>query len=124
MGPAESTYREGNSTVMFALMESEGRVVVNATTYDNVMEGESAPSRQLLAELEALAQADKGKVNLGNGTGFGGVLEGEKEKGEQKDAIHLRRREGKMRGSGFLRDDGTSVESDGFFRRGLHDLGI
>ena len=99
-------------------------MVVNATTYDNVVEGESAPSRQLLAELEAVEQAHKGKVGVGNGTGFGGVLEGEKEMGEQKDPIHLRRREGKMRGGGFLRDHGQGVDSDGFIRRGLRHLGV
>lgn len=123
-GPTESTYREGNSTVLFELTESGRQEVVNASTYDDVVEGESAPSRQLLAELEALAHANKGKVKVGNGTVYGGVLEGEKEKGEQKDPIHLRKREGKMRGGGFLRDERQGVDSDGFIRTGLRDLGV
>ena len=124
MGPAKSTYREGNSTVKFALLENGGETIVNASTYENAVGGESAPERVLLAELEAVAQADKAKVALGNGTVYGGVLEGEKETGEQKDPIHLRKRVGKMRGGGFMRDDGTGVESDGFIRRTLDDQAI
>lgn len=108
---------------MFRLVEGGGQVVVNASTYDRVLQGESAPERLLLEELEAVELKDKGKGAVGNGTGFGGVLAGEKEMGEQKEPIHLRRREGKMRGGGFLRDEGMGGGGDGFIPREL-DLGV
>lgn len=102
VGPAVSSYREGNSSVMFRVVEGGGEVIVNASTYDSVVEGESKPERVLLEELEAAVQKqkDEGMGGLGNGTGFGGVLDGEKELGKQREPIHLRRREGKMRGVG------------------------
>lgn len=118
VGPAESTFREGNATVKFALGESGGETIVDATTYENVVGGESAPSRQLLAELEAVA---KGKHAMANATAYGNVLEVLKETGEEKDPIHVKKRGGKMRRGGLMRDDVTGVENDGFSRRGLHD---
>lgn len=51
VGPAESTYREGNATVVFALREGGGEISSDATTYDDTVEGESAPAR-LLTELD------------------------------------------------------------------------
>ena len=109
---------------MFALVQSGEETIVNATTYDHVMKGESAPSRQLLAELEALGGSGGGKVAVGNGTAFGGGLEGLKEVGKEKEPIHLRKRDGKVRGGGLLLDDDMSVEGNVFVRRGLDDLGI
>lgn len=120
VGPAESTFREGNATLKFALEESGGETIVDATTYENVVDGESAPSRQLLAELEAVA---KGKLAMANATAYGNVLEVLKETGEEKDPIHVKKRGGKMRRGGLMRDDVTGGEGDGFSRRGLHDLG-
>ena len=124
VGPAKSTYREGNATVMFALVQSGEETVVNATTYDHVMKGESAPSRQLLAELEALGGSGGDKVAVGNATAFGGVLEGLKEVGKDKEPIHLRKRDVKVRGGGSMLDEVTGVEGNVFVRRGLDDLGI
>lgn len=108
----------------FALVGTGGETIVDATTYDDVVDGESAPSRQLLAELEAIGGLGKGKVPTMNATAYGNVLEGLREDGREKEPVHLRRRGGKVRGGGFLLDRVTGVEGDGFIRRGLHDLGI
>lgn len=72
--------------------------IVNATTYDTVLEGESAPARLLLAELERIGKP------VVNATSYGGVLEGEKESEKEKDPIHLKKRSGKVRGSGLMQE--------------------
>ncbi len=114
MGPAQSTYREGNATVEFAIIESGKETIVNASTYEEVVQGESAPARKLLAELEGL---EKGK----NGTAYGSVLDGLRESGEEKEPIHLRKRGEKVRGGGLMRE---RVTGEGYIRRELHDLGF
>ncbi len=117
MGPAQSTYREGNATVNFALMESGGETIVNASTYDEIVQGESAPARKLLAELEGLEKAK-------NGTAYGSVLDKLRVSGEEKEPIHLRKRGGKARGGGLMRERVTGVQGEVYIRRGLHDLGF
>lgn len=96
VGPASSTYREGNATVMFMLDEGGVETIVNATTFDAVVKGESAPARLLLAELEGIGRP------IANATTSGGGLERLKETEKQKDPIHLKKRGGKMRGSGLI----------------------
>ena len=100
VGPSQSTYREGNATVKFALMESGGEAIVNASTYDEVLQGESAPARKLLAELEDVEEER-------NGTAYGSGLDGLRESGEEKEPIHLRKRGGKGREGGLMREDVT-----------------
>lgn len=98
VGSAQSTYREGNATIKFTLDEGGVETIVNATTYDTVLEGESAPARLLLAELERIGKP------VVNATSYGGVLEGEKESEKEKDPIHLKKRGGKVRGSGLMQE--------------------
>lgn len=94
VGPAHSTYREGNATVKFALMGAGGgETIVNASVYDDVLQGESAPSRALL-ELVAEPKPEP------KATAHGHSLERLKEHEEEKEPIHLRKRGGKVRGEG------------------------
>ena len=110
VGPAHSTYREGNATVKFALVENGAETIVDASTYDRVLQGESAPSRKLLAELVAKP------IPKPNATAYGNSFEGLKEHEEETEPIHLRKRGGKVRGEGLMRDD---VTGGGFLRRGV-----
>lgn len=124
VGSAHSTYREGNATVKFALLENGRETIVNVSTYDAFLAEESASSRKLLAELEGIGGLGAGNVSVGNATAFGNGLEGLKGIGKEKEPIHLRRREGKMRGSGFMQDEVKGVEGHRYVRRALADLGI
>lgn len=119
VGPAESTYREGNATVKFLLVENGQETIVNATTYDVAVDGQSAPARKLLAELEPV-----GKLPMANATAYGNASEELKGSGKEKEPIHLRKREGAIRRGGLVPDGVTGVEGDAFVPRGLDDLRV
>ena len=110
VGPAHSTYREGNATVKFALVENGAETIVDASVYDRVLQGESAPSRKLLAEFVAKP------IPKPNATAYGNSFEGLKEHEEETEPIHLRKRGGKVRGEGLMRGD---VTGGGVIRRGV-----
>lgn len=127
VGPAQSSFREGNASVLFALVEGGREMIVNASTYDAVVAGESAPARHLLAELQAaVGGLGGGKLGVGNATASGGGgVDGLRGVGKGREPIHLRRRGGMVRGGGMGRHDVGGIEGDGFVRRrGLRDLGV
>lgn len=126
VGPAQSSFREGNASVLFALVEGGRETVVNASTYDAVVAGESAPARHLLAELQAaVGGLGGGKLGVGNATASGGGVDGLRGMGKGREPIHLRRRGGMVRGSRMRQDDVGGVEDNRFVRRrGLGDLGV
>lgn len=97
---------------------------MNVSTYDAFLAEASTSSRKLLAELEGIGGLSAGNVSVGNATAFGNGLEGLKGIGKEKEPIHLRRREGKTRGGGYMQDEVTGVEGHRYVRRALADLGI
>ena len=92
---------------------------MNVSAYDAFLAGQSAPSRMLLAELEHLGEKGAGANASALGAGVEGLKGGG---GKEKEPIHLRRREGKVRRGGFMQGGVAGVEGDGFVRRGLDGL--
>ena len=97
-GPLSSTYREGNSTVKFALETNGGESRLKAMTSEHFTESDSEASRMSLPELHATGK----KPKIVNATDYGNVVQGLKETAKEKERIHLRKRLRMLRRKAFV----------------------